>query len=394
MSGIPSNIQDFETIEVLVKSFLSDVWKDHVRTLNNSKRRNTEYKRDFLKTKRMEYLKASPPIQRKIYITGMMERQKEKEGKQEEKEEEVLSKRRNRADNTASIVPLATVLPQPQQNVNENFINQFRRFENIRVPLPKKPMYTKDHPGYKHVSTRGNGSCMYFAIYFSQHPELSTALNQQTDARALEIRGLIAAEANIDDVQAFDAYSMDFSILREKDPKLKAQLMMYRKQIQQIDAQLQQILNMGPEIQALLNQKLKIYRELLMLHTFWGENREIQIWNRIVEKYPERGFKKVYVWIAPYKNYEGYIPGGVPIHFDGGGHYSILSPIPGQEAIREAEDRRWATYLNEYLVATQREQQLRMRWRAKYGDDPRYGGKRSRTTRRQKIRKQRTRKQH
>jgi hypothetical protein len=392
MSGIPSNAEDFDSIEVYVKTFLTDAWKTHVKTLNNSKRGNPEYKRDFLKTKRMEYLKASPPLQRKIYVTGMMERQKE--GKQEEKQEEVLSKRRNRANNTAAIVPLATVLPQPQQNVNENYINQFRRFENIKVPLPKKPMYEKDHPGYKHVSTRGNGSCMYFAIYFSQHPELSTASSEQTDARALEIRGLIAAEANIDDVQAFDANSMEFSINREKNPKLKAQLITYRKQIEQIDAQLQQILVMGPEVEALLNQKLAIYKELLMLHTFWGENREIQIWNRIVDRYPERGFKKVYVWIAPYKNYEGYIPGGVPIHFDGGGHYSILSPIPRQDAIREAEDRRWATYLTQYEAARQREQDLRSRWRAKYGNDPRYGGKRSRTTRRRKIRKQRTRKQH
>ena len=377
MALIPSNVKDFETIETFVKSFLREEWEKYVKA---GSKIDSESQKEFLYKKRLEYLKSINKDQLKIYREGIAKRKQ-----QEAEVQTIQTKRRNRANNTAKVVPIESVLPKPAvPNVGngEININQFRRFENIRLPLPKRPTYTQNHPGYKYVSTRGNGSCMYFSIYFAQHPELSTDAPEQTDERALEIRKLIADEANIEDVQSFDANSFALSIQMEKDARVKANLKRYQDKISAIDKQLAPITPpqniITPEMVPLLNQKLSIYKELLMLHTFWGENREIAIWNRIVENQPERGWKKIYVWVEPYMNYLGYIPGGVPIHFNGYGHYSILSPIKAKdaEAIREEEDRRWATYSTEYEVARQKEQELRGRWRAKYGDDPRWGGKR------------------
>jgi hypothetical protein len=278
------------------------------------------------------------------------------------------------------------------------FLNQYRRFENIHVNLPKRLVYSSAHPGYQYVDTKGDGSCMYYSIYFAEHPDEDMSKPNQTQGKAMEIREIVAENATIQDVQAFSGDDLDYSIQREKDAAKKAELMDFKDQLEDIDAILLE--DYGTEVEIteemvpLLEEKLRIYRELLQLHTFWGQNREIEIFNRYVRNNPESGLKQIYVWVDPYRRYEGFLPGGVPIHFNGVGHYSILKPISGEEDKRAAENARAVAYDTEYRGSSRREQELRTAWKAKYGFEPRTtmgGGKR---TRKQRALKKRSTRKH
>lgn len=271
--------------------------------------------------------------------------------------------------------PLSMANATAIANMNE-FLNRYQRLENIQVNLPLHPYSATPHPGYQKITTNPDGDCMYYAIYFAIHPDEDSSYGNQTPDKALQIREMVAANATINDAVVFGMEDLEDSIRKERNRTKKQELLVLRTQLRDILK--------NPDNASFNEDKLAIYRRALLHSSFWGQEREIQIFNRI-------SAVPIYIWDASVGRYLFYIQGGAPIHYNGSDHYSILKPIGGQENQRAAQNTAWQTYDRNYAAANARQLELRAAFTAKYPQGrPSAGGKR-RTRKSKKSKKRGTR---
>jgi hypothetical protein len=183
-------------------------------------------------------------------------------------------------------------------------------------------------PGYCYLNTPMNGDCLFYAVYYAWHPRQSQA--EQLDRSAPDqIRQILANEANMDDFPVDNwVYVEDdlrSSVQRASGPALKSLQKHYNR--------LQTIMNDATKSEGTkINEILAEYKQYVRYRFYWATHREIHILNRYAER---NGLPKIWIWTANGEIID-WTPGGVPVHYNGVNHYSILEAIPGKEAERTA----------------------------------------------------------
>jgi hypothetical protein len=241
------------------------------------------------------------------------------------------TKRADRTQNTAPVV-----------SSKNKVLSFFTRKAANKAPN-KKPVVRQavgSHAGWEKVATKGDGNCMFHSVYYAWFPEEGVDAANRTQ-NAEEIRRIVSEFVTLDDLyggqrvegitelndMTFKPESLNDSI-RMANEKEKARLVGYKKLYEDI-------LRSNESKEAKEDLILKLYKQVILERTFWGDNRELNILNRYAR---EIGLPPIMVWADNMKQFIQPVAGARPIHFNGYNHYSILKEInsPNAKAARNA----------------------------------------------------------
>ncbi len=223
-------------------------------------------------------------------------------------------------------------------------------FKRVQAkPAYRAPLYEPPPtpPGYEYVPTKGDGNCMFYAVYYAWNPEEGPARAQEAES-AQALRQMLAAEADANDINIMEV---------QQNVQTSVGLSSGTAEVRSLSDLLNRINAIVASNTKTDQQKreeiLPLYKQAVLNKAYWGTSRELEILNRFGQM---NGKPFVWVFSGPTQELLNlaastgvyiasgsqrldpathvFVPFAHPIHYNGYNHYSILRAIDTPEGVQ------------------------------------------------------------